>query len=66
VEYLSRARPPRLLSLAGQDGLLAAIFAAGVNRADVPGSWNLPDHQDVRRAAAKTPQIGHLQGTWQI
>jgi hypothetical protein len=55
-----------LLSLARQDGLLAAIGAAGVNRAEISARWNLADHQDVRGAATKTPQIGHLQGTWQI
>jgi phosphoheptose isomerase len=38
----------QVASLAREDGLLAAIGAAGVNRAEVPDGLNLADHQDVR------------------
>jgi hypothetical protein len=53
-------------SLASQDGLLATIGAAGVNRAAVPDRANLADHDDVRRAAAKAPQTRHWCGSCEI
>jgi hypothetical protein len=49
-----------LLSFASQDGLLAAIGAACINGADVLGSLNLANHQDVGRAAAQTLKTRHL------